>query len=511
MTTPNDAEHRQGFWRTLFQRGKESEEIIDHRTGDLIFDGPVRVAESGVVDGSLRAPQVSIEGLVQGQVVAYELLVAAGGTLVGDAVAAHVNVASGAIVEGWVATVDVSSFESLTARIAEEPGLLAHETLRNELAAARERVAELESALETGGKQAQCESELEQAQSQLEERLEAFSQLEQRHAETAHALEENVRRNEELESKLAAAMGDAETMEGRIESLESALQASVQHGADQEEALMRWQELAETTQARAAELTTRVEELHEELERRNALIADLRREQENMHRLWEQAQRELQEVQAEDDARSADELHGKLERTRAELHDQQEQSLWYRTSLKAIQERLEEARAEVKAQSMELADLDRQLDEERRQAEKWQGRAGRLSELLYDSVQQVKEREAAINRLRKQLAATGTERGSDGDTVEQGLRQRLRDRDAQIRALETDAGRLNEQLEAQGNRLAEARAELAEMQVALKGLQAELAEKDQHAEKVQRLAQRRIRRLEAALTRSGRKGAGQPE
>ncbi|HSM58528.1 MAG TPA: polymer-forming cytoskeletal protein [Candidatus Sulfomarinibacteraceae bacterium] len=511
MTTPNDAEHRPGFWRTLFQRGKASEEITDHRTGDLVFEGPVRVAVSGMVDGNLRAPQVSIEGVVQGLVVAYELLVASGGKLEGDAVAAHVDVAPGASVHGWVATVEASSFESLTALVDEEPGLLAREALRNELAVAKERIAELESAQIAGGQQAQCEAELEQMRNQLDERLDAFSDLDRRYEEKIQALAAAEQQNEELESKLAAAMGEAEVMEGRIESLESALQASVQHSADQEEALMRWQELAETTKTRVAELSTRAEELQTELDRRNAIVDELRREQENMHRLWEQAQKELQEAQAEDGALSVDDLHHELETARAELREQQEQLLWYRTSLTAIKEQLQEVRGEARARSTELMELYEQLDVQRRKAEKWQARAGRLSELLYDSVQQVKERETTVSELEARLAMTGKARKGETTAPERELRQHLRDRDAQIRALEADASKLNEQLEAQGNRLAEARADLAEMQVALKAVQAELVEKNRQANKVHRLAQKRIRNLEAALSRSGRKGAGQPE
>lgn len=163
----------------------------------------------------------------------------------------------------------------------------------------------------------------------------------------------------------------AQAQARRVESLERALQASVEHNAEQEEALLRWQELAQATQEQVRCLEDRLEQVREQLV-------------------------------AEEEA----------------AQDRDDQILWYRVSLSVTQERLRASRAALQQKEKRLQTVRRDLARQRTLANTWKARVGRLSELLYESIQRVKENEARLNVLATKLDEEPAQVASTEDEVE---------------------------------------------------------------------------------------------
>jgi chromosome segregation ATPase/cytoskeletal protein CcmA (bactofilin family) len=546
---PNDIDQQRGFWGNLFRRSRNVLEISEPYEGDLDSDQPLRIAPGVTLHGNVRAPEVWVAGLLQGYVLTPKLCVNAGGQLRGDVVAVQVDTEPEAKIRGRLTMLSADQFQTLSREIGEGSALMAQDELRTAVAQLLQMVGEEEERATTAEELSPAQGEgepsmlpvpqgtgitspteveliverarekaqaaqalqiaLDQAQAKIA-RLEAYQErieqhphdpddarqlLEQREAALIDA-ELQIR---DLEQQLSTALGQREELSGRVESLESALQASVQHGADQEEALVRWQELAESTRADAAALESEVDRLNSQLRDRNE---DVRRLQQTLAALQEE-QRRAEAAQPEKDSEVTRletrlvQLEHLLEDAQNEAQEQHDQILWYRTSLTAIEEQLQAAQSQLKVREESVAAMEQEVENQRALAEKWQNRAGHLSELLYDATKQLKELD---DRL--QLDETPqTEPVAGSET----LRQQLREREAQVESLELEVARYHKELESQGRRLAEARAELADSHLSLERMREQLRLRGEEVEKIKRLASSRIRKLEAALAQVERR------
>ena len=543
---PNDIDKQRSFWGNLFRRSRNVLEISEPHYGDVDSDRPLRIAPGVTLHGNVRAPEVWVAGLLQGYVLTPRLCVNAGGQLRGDVVAVQVDTEPEGKIRGRLTMLSTDQFQSLNREMSEGSALLDQVELRAAVARLLEmagedeeqasRVEEKPSGPGNEELAMVAEADIEMASSPeavlTDESAEALQQTEALHTEALQkalsaaqakiarmeAYQERVEQHprdpddarelleqreaalleaelqiRDLEQRLTVALGQAEKLSGRVESLEGALQASVQHGVDQEEALVRWQELAEATKADMVQLGSEVESLNARLRERDDEVSRL---QQALAALQEEQRRaEAARPEKDDEVARLEtrliQLEHLLEDAQNEVQEQHDQILWYRTSLSALEEQLQFAQSQLREREESVAAMEQEVENQRAAAEKWQNRAGHLSELLYDATKQLKE----LGDGPQAGEPSAAERAAEGRT----LRQQLREREAQVESLELEVARYHKEMESQGRRLAEARAELAESQVLLHKMREQVRARAEEVEKIKRLATSRIRKLEAAL------------
>ncbi|MBK8432437.1 MAG: polymer-forming cytoskeletal protein [Chloroflexi bacterium] len=100
---------------TLFSRESEPEEYLleGYSAGRVRESIPVRVAPDTAVVSDIIAPQVVVEGLVHGFIIARELFIAATGRVWGDVYATAVTIAPQGQLNGWLSTIDEQTYTSL--------------------------------------------------------------------------------------------------------------------------------------------------------------------------------------------------------------------------------------------------------------------------------------------------------------------------------------------------------------------------------------------------------------
>lgn len=373
------------------------------------------------------------------------------------------------------------------------------------LLAEREALLQLQA-----GTLAEQAAELEGLQDLLGSRSAALEQTESDLMQSNQLLLSLEEENETLRGQLHESLDTGHKLSGRIESLESALQDAVQHSAEQREALLRWQELAEVTQEEVAELEARLQVREQDLQE-SVQKAELMRElREQAEAAWEQATDELQLLRQELDQRPAggteegsaeveqrmEQMEEALAAAQVELQEQQEYLLWHKMSLQTTTAALRAAREEL--QDAESAEAAARVKAEKASelAENWKGNVSRLSELLYEAQQQVKEREKALAEVIEVRSALARER--------EALQQRLRERDTQIGAMEREIEDYHRELEAQGKRLAEIRGLLAEEQIKLRDTSVLLKKRTADGRRVYQAATRRIEELAVELEETRR-------
>jgi len=163
-----------------------------------------------------------------------------------------------------------------------------------ESARLKERLQTVESALEEAKvavKKLQDElAGANQAASNQEPLLSAY----QAEAERQRlAYEQLLKEKENVSDKLDEARQKLAAMDDRFESLEAALQASVQHGSEQQQSLVRWQELADDTQARADTMQKELEALKSQLEASEPELDILKLQTLQLEEDWKQSTEEL--------------------------------------------------------------------------------------------------------------------------------------------------------------------------------------------------------------------------
>jgi chromosome segregation ATPase/cytoskeletal protein CcmA (bactofilin family) len=97
----------------LFRRRRNWLEIPGYHVGDIFSAEPVHVTATAAVAGDVVAPKVVVEGLLYGSVGAWEVAVAASGSIWGDIYAGAIEVEPGGKVQGWVSTVDEPTYQAL--------------------------------------------------------------------------------------------------------------------------------------------------------------------------------------------------------------------------------------------------------------------------------------------------------------------------------------------------------------------------------------------------------------
>ncbi len=98
---------------SFFRRGKSIEvtEITGYRVGDLSEDKPVVIAAGATMLGHLFAPEITVAGLLCGSAVTRQLSVQASGQVWGDVFVGRVQVEAGGRIQGWVSSLDDTSYQ----------------------------------------------------------------------------------------------------------------------------------------------------------------------------------------------------------------------------------------------------------------------------------------------------------------------------------------------------------------------------------------------------------------
>lgn len=98
---------------SLFRRAEQWVEISGYRVGDIPLDEPVFVARGANIVGNIIAPKIRVAGLIYGSTTALETIIDAEGEIWGDVYTAHLNIESGGKIQGWVSSIDESSYQAI--------------------------------------------------------------------------------------------------------------------------------------------------------------------------------------------------------------------------------------------------------------------------------------------------------------------------------------------------------------------------------------------------------------
>ena len=499
-----------GLLRTLFGGARRREQIADLHAGDLHLDQPLHVVGGAAVAGDLAAPEVVVSGLVYGSILARELIVRAGGEVWGDVCTLSLSVEPGGCVHGWVHTVDEDLYMALWAmedpvRARPRPELTAapdaQEILPPELAQAVNGVPAPDGGIngmtwtvlqrliqqETGAA-LMARTEIEGT---FEQRLqEATAAAVQREAQMLTIALENARaeasalrdQHRETEELLAEREERVRTQAAELKRLDEELTRQREQTLEVEETLGgNLQSLQEAER--------RIEELEEQ---RLAAAREGAEATEEVARLRPRL------VQA--DARLA-ELEEALSSVQQHKQGLEEQVAWYRNSVKAAsasvrgaQEREEKGRRQIEALRQVVAAQKDALT-------RWKENMAEVVLLLRESKQREGELRQAVERLEAKAAQFDHQR----EEVEARWQQEVRDREGRIDALEGEIAQMYDNLETQGERLAEARAALAEQQLVLFRERATAREEAEEAASALASAAERVSQLEEQLDETQRK------
>lgn len=459
-------------------------------------------------------------------------------------------------------TADASPEEKAALRSAEQINVLAK--LQNEAASALAARAELEQSFdqrlqevagETAAKVNQLSEEVQRLQNQLERqqqelestqgdlhtregRLERQSNelaisrelLEERNAALDTLREENARQDEmiaELQVKKSAveehlhnAQRQIDELTSRANSLETALQNSVIHAAEQEDALMRWQELAEATEKRAVEMETELRTLRAQSEENGRLVEIMQEQRRQVEKEWEVALEELEGLRQretsllpepaeallarlthlESQAQRLPELELQLAALKglkaqtaelAELRqnfnqlvqvnqEQEDQILWHSANLQTSRQELEKLRQSNQQHAQKLAAIQAELVIQQKAAAKWQWRAEQVRAAL-------EKRKQHTHNLHQE---------------QQAMLEILRRSKLQLEATDKELKRYLQEIDRQGQQLAEARNLLIHRDLSLEKAQTKIAKQAQTIADFKQLGGERIKGLQIELNRT---------
>lgn len=112
MTAANDNQTGRNFLSFL-RWGQQWLEVSGYRVGDIQSDQPVALAPDATLLGNIFAPKVTIAGLLCGAAVTHELRVQQEGQIWGDVFAMSVRIEPGGRIQGWISSIDDTSYQSL--------------------------------------------------------------------------------------------------------------------------------------------------------------------------------------------------------------------------------------------------------------------------------------------------------------------------------------------------------------------------------------------------------------
>lgn len=405
-----------GLFKGLFRRGSRPVELTGYHAGDVVEGRTVRLVPGASAAGDIRAPEVIVEGLLYGCILAETVLVAAGGQVVGDVCATSVTIEEGGRISGWVHTptadecaliqdgslADVEAFTESTRQRAADllPADLRDRALADSnhpewVALLRMFQAELGTALLARDELAQAfERRVEEVAGDIRARL---HQVEEDFERAKVELEESETDRSELAAKVAERDRDLEVQRRELDGVRALLQQRVATLRDVE------QELSEL-RARAALLEESNESLQQEL---GAALEPM-----------EQLTGRIKS------------LEGALQASVQRNAEQEQAQLRWQELAEVSQQRSEELAAQLEPAQRRLEEL-RQLSED-------------LSEKLAWAEQQRDEARKELDRLRMEGATRAI---SDGEQQAMAVAQARSERlEAQLQAARTEIAQLEEQL-----------------------------------------------------------------
>lgn len=112
MSATNNNRNGRGFLSFL-RRGQQWLEVNGYHVGDVQEDKPVAVTAEAAVVGNIFAPKIIVTGQLYGSTVALETVVEAQGQIWGDVYTASLKVEPGGKIEGWINSLQESSYHTL--------------------------------------------------------------------------------------------------------------------------------------------------------------------------------------------------------------------------------------------------------------------------------------------------------------------------------------------------------------------------------------------------------------
>ena len=97
----------------LFRREPRPLRLTGYKTADVTEEKAVKLVAGAALAGHIRAPVVTIEGLLFGSTVARQVVIGSGGRVWGDVYAVSISVLPGGYVNGWVRSLSEDEYRSL--------------------------------------------------------------------------------------------------------------------------------------------------------------------------------------------------------------------------------------------------------------------------------------------------------------------------------------------------------------------------------------------------------------
>lgn len=91
--------------RRIFSLRKREQQIRGHHTGHIQSNEPVVIEQGAVVKGDVSAPQIRVDGLLNGTAVTYDLTITRSGQIWGDVMVAQLQMEPGSRIQGWISSI----------------------------------------------------------------------------------------------------------------------------------------------------------------------------------------------------------------------------------------------------------------------------------------------------------------------------------------------------------------------------------------------------------------------
>ena len=382
----------------LFRREPRPLRLTGYKTADVTEEKAVKLVAGAALAGHIRAPVVTIEGLLFGSTVARQVVIGSGGRVWGDVYAVSISVLPGGYVNGWVRSLSEDEYRSLCSQQPTDDLTLSPEVVQ---LPSEQLPAELR--------------ELWSSNHDLVDR--ALLQMFQAELRAAHLAREELDR--QFEERVAQAAGITRARVAELEDGRDAAQREVEaireERAEQEAELARWQERFEAQSRELAGVRSLLQQRAEALQRAEQTITA---QQQQVGQLTEESA--LLQQQLRDALEPLEELQDRVESLESALRA-------------SVQRNAEQEEAQLRWQ--ELAEVSRdRASELEKELEKAQRK--------FETVQQL------YDELRERLARSEAEVALPGEGPEQpdGGRARQARLEAQLEAAQAELAELEEQL-----------------------------------------------------------------
>ncbi|MCA9959798.1 MAG: polymer-forming cytoskeletal protein [Chloroflexota bacterium] len=389
-------------------------------------------------------------------------------------------------------------------------------------------------------------NELTVSRQLLAERNQELETLHRQHADLLDAKQKLDAAKAKLDNQLIEARAANDKLDDRISSLETALQANLQHSAEQEDALIRWQELAEATQKRTKELEDETKRSKAQLEENLRVTEMLQMQRRQLEDEWEAAMEKLDALQHQETQRLSappeeiEKLLGRITELEAgqqhmaemeaqigripeleaqlsemerlsvqvqelsllklqlaeledEAQDRAEQLLWYKANLETNRLEFDAMHQQMAAQEAKVTELTQQLQEHQATTKQWRQVAEQTAEDL-------QKREEELYTVQQTAALVRQQ----GDLEKKQLREEVRKSKLQIEAFEVEIARFLQEIETQGNHLAEIQTTLVERDIELQELKEAYTKQAKSLQQFKQAAGDRIKLLQTDLSKAKR-------